>query len=527
MASSRGNTRIGRRRALVLLAGSPALALLAARSAAPAATPAPAAKQPKRGGSLKLAHGGDILGFDPSQNAGGNWPMFNQVYNVLVRLDENLRPQPELAESWQFSSDYRTLTLNLRRGVKFHSGRELTADDVVFNIKRVQDPKLAANVQTMAVKFKSIEAKDKYTVLCRFDAFYAPVLDMLDLLWIIDPQGEAAIKTKGAGTGPFKLDTWKPGDHVRLVRNENYWRQGLPYLDEVLIRAMPDEQGMVIALGAGDIDIVEAPPAREWVRLQKAGRLKTVKGPMATMIHLAINVGTQTPLKDKKVRQGIAAALDRKRYIDLFLSGASEPVCLPFPSKSLAYDEKQGQACMPDFDLAKAKKIIADAGYPNGFEVNLQTAVGAYSPYSKEIGEIIQADLRQIGVKVNINHFEQAEARRRFFAREYDMAVHQYARFQRDPATLFGASVNFRLGDANACNYTGEEYTKLVKAADAEPDPQKRREIYLKVNQIILDDNWTISMFPLYRLYALQPFVTGLQLNQDGMETLEGVWLDK
>jgi len=528
--SSSAKKPISRRQACRLLFGSATLALTAPSGPAAGGTPIPgtgtaAGKTAKRGGTLKLAHGSDILSFEPSQFAGGNWPMFNQVYNVCVRLDDNLNPQPELAESWQFSGDYRRLTLKLRQGVKFHSGREFTAEDVVYNIKRILDPKLAANALTLAQAFKTVEVRDKYTVVCGFDSYYAPALDLFDMLFIIDREAEATLKRKGVGTGPFKVESWQPGEYVRLVRNENYWRQGLPYLDEIIIRAMPDEQTMVIALGSGDIDVAEAPPAREWVRMQKAGKMKTLMGPMATMLDLAMNVG-KPPLSNKKVRQAIAKALDRQRYIDLFLAGASAPQCVTYPPNSLGYDEQQNKSCMPDFDLKKAKSLLSEAGYPNGFDVQILTSVPGFSPYSKEIAEKLQADLKEIGIRATITHFEQAEARRRWFAKEFELGVHQGGRFQRDPATMFRATI-FWPPDSNVMNFQSAEYTNLVKEAESESDSKKRHELYKKINAIVLDELWLVPLFPLYRLFALQPYVQGLSWNVEGQEILETVWLDR
>jgi peptide/nickel transport system substrate-binding protein len=507
---------VTRRQLLGLLAG--------AAVAVPSRAAAQAAKTPRRGGVLRLAHTSDIIGFDPTTVTAAQWPMFAQVYNVLVRLDGHGKAQPELAESWQFSRDYRTLTLKLRQGVRFHSGRELTAEDVVWNFKRVQDPNANANVRQLALAYKTVEAKDRSTVVVAFESFFAAALDVLDAVYIMDPKAEATIKTKGAGTGPFKVDSWRPGDHVRLMRNEHYWRPGRPYLDEVILRAMPDEQAMVIALESGQVDLAEAVPVREWVRLQKSGRLNVIQGPIATIVAILYNVA-KPPLDNKKARQAIAAALDRQKYIDLFVAGASTPYCLGFPPTSLAWDPQLNRACLPDFDLARAKQLLTEAGHPNGFEITLLTSVPGAAPYSKEIAEKLQADLRQIGIRANILQVEAAENARRLFATDYELASSHFARFQRDPATLFGASRNWQ-PDTNLSNFRSPEYTRLVKEAGLEPDPGKRKELYRKISLLALDEVWISPLFPRHLLFAAKPTVHGLAWNLDGFEVLEEAWLE-
>ncbi|HEX8968824.1 MAG TPA: ABC transporter substrate-binding protein, partial [Chloroflexota bacterium] len=205
-------------------------------SVVPRSTPAAATAQPKSGGTLVWAIGSDIANLDGHLLTATNYDTVFRAYDRLTALDEQGKPQPQLAESWELSSDGKQLKLNLRKGVQFHTGRELTSDDVKWNFLRVRDPKVASgSFVAQSNWFVSIDTPDKYTVVGTFDSPRPAVFDFFQLLNIVDPvtmQGPDAA-TRSVGTGPFVLEEWSQGTSIRLVKNQNYWQTGRPYLDAI------------------------------------------------------------------------------------------------------------------------------------------------------------------------------------------------------------------------------------------------------------------------------------------------------
>src|SRR6266581_2897568 len=238
-----------------------------APSAAPTAAPATAATvttgsavQPKMGGKLTAAKLGDVANMDGhywSPNGGLHvW----LSYDTLARYDANLKPQPQLAESWDVSSDLKQITISLRRGVTYHSGREFTADDVVWNLTRALDPKITVGIITgFFAPDTTFTAKDKYTVVLQSPQPWPTVFDMFHVVNMLDKDNTDVAsnkQTKAVGTGPFVFQEWRQGESMRFTRNKNYWQTGKPYLDEIVVNVRKDAQSMVADLESGAADLV-------------------------------------------------------------------------------------------------------------------------------------------------------------------------------------------------------------------------------------------------------------------------------
>ncbi|MGH2363736.1 MAG: ABC transporter substrate-binding protein, partial [Chloroflexota bacterium] len=269
-----------RRRALLALASTAATALLAAcgggiaASAVPASSATPAGAPsggsasatakpvssgaaPRAGGTLRMGVLGDPRALDP-HIAGIFGDVITPMFDRLIVYDEKLNPQPSLAESWDAATDLRQIKLSLRKGVQFHTGREMTADDVKWNYTRIKtDPAVAiTGLPAQAAQITTIDTPDKYTLVINSDTPYPGVWDFLALALIQDPvtaQGPDA-KTKIVGTGAFKFVEWVQGDHISIAKHTSFWRSGLPYLDGVRMQIFKDPQAMISALEAGTLD---------------------------------------------------------------------------------------------------------------------------------------------------------------------------------------------------------------------------------------------------------------------------------
>jgi peptide/nickel transport system substrate-binding protein len=259
------------------------------------------------------------------------------MYNTPVRYDQTLNPQPDLAESFELSSDGKTFKLQLRKGVQFHSGRELTSDDLAFTIDWFRDPKNSSPVRSAVNLVKKVDTPDKYSAVLSFDAPNPGVYDMLDLLFVVDKDTVDQFANTGNGTGPFKLAQYTPGDMARFTPNPNYFESGKPYLNEFVLKVTPDAQTMAIQLESGATDVIWIPNYNDLVRLGQDPKFQTSPGaPGAFFWDVAVN--TSVPdLSDKRVRQAVSMVIDRERFAKTIMLGLVDPTCLNVPKTSWAY----------------------------------------------------------------------------------------------------------------------------------------------------------------------------------------------
>jgi peptide/nickel transport system substrate-binding protein len=490
-----------------------------------AATPAAAAAgQPKAGGKLVAAKLGDVANLDGhywSPNGGLHvW----LAYDTLARYDENLKPQPQLAESWDVSSDLKQVTLNLRKGVMYHSGREFTADDVVWNLKRALDPKITVGIITgFFGQDPTFTAKDKYTVVMQTSQPWPTVYDMFHVVNMLDKDTTdvaSNAQTKAVGTGPFVLQEYRQGESMRFTKNPNYWQTGKPYLDEILVNVRSDAQSMVADLESGNTQMIYQPTLQDFQRLKGDAKYQAqFLTPAAGMYQIQPNV-TFKPLDDKRVRQALNYALDRKRIADTVLLGLVGPEDLPWPQNSPAYEAAKNN--MYAFDLDKAKTLLSQAGVSN---LQLDFVYAPTLPEYATIAQIYQSDLAKIGVTLNVKNMEIAAL--------FDVIHHQkYNGFYTlndswaamEPVSMLavGASLNPKINNAG---FSDDSYTQLVAKTAAEPDAAKRKQMYSQLNDFILDQSFGMPIAPSTSRVVSQAAVKGLEFRLNDVMYLGNVWL--
>lgn len=554
---SRLSNRLSRRRFVASFAALAGVAAFGCSPAAPAATPAPtaapkpaattapapaataapkpaatqapaqatkpaAAAAPKKGGTYRLGRVQDVINFNPTQLSQGNEPFFFQVFDTLVRIGDDFKLEPRLAESWSFSPDNLTMTLKLRQGVKFHSGRDFTAEDVVGTIAFYADKANAANILPFASSIKNPKAVDKTTVELHFDAPPATVFDGLDLLFIIDPSDPGGLKNKPNGTGPFQFERWQPNEKTVYKRFAQYRQQGLPHLDSLEVSVWPDPQAMVIALEAGSIDMASPVSPLEAKRLKANDKFQLTQDKMGLVFDVILNT-TQKPFDDKRVRQAVSWAIDRKRFADTYCQGLSEPWSLPWPPFSPAYDAQLNQTYNKR-DVAKAKQLLKDAGYESGFDVKLLTTRSR--PGYTELAEQIQSDLREVGIRITLDVQDEAAWRPKFLDGNFLIATHTFGRNNKVPASMFEQAVVWRT-DKNSAQFKSEKFTDLVKKAASQMDVEKAKPFYKEINQLILDECFTLCVAPQPRPSVEYKYSKGFQSNLDSYPILEATWFDK
>jgi peptide/nickel transport system substrate-binding protein len=526
-ACSRPRSLLSRRAALrVLGAGGACAALAACGPAAPAGAPAPrptvgASTQPRAGGTLRMGVLGDPVSLDPYVT--GLWgetvtPMFDR----LIQYDDKLTALPMLAESWDMSSDQTRLTLHLRRGVQFHSGRGLTSDDVKWNFQRAQQPQFTA-FQSMTRQLTAIETPDPYTVVASADGPWLQVWDMLALMAIVDPVSAqtADPKTTPVGTGPFKFVDWVQGDHLALARNPNYWRSGLPYLDGITLQIFKDQQAMSVALESSAIDVADGPSVQDIVRLQKDPRYQVLINQLSgSRAEFALNTA-QPPLDSKAVRQALQYALDRQRVVDTVYQGLSEPVDLPFAPTSPAYDAADDH--FYTFDLDKARALLAGAGVGSAtIDFNYSSA----SAEAASTAQIYQADLAKIGVHLNLRPLDPVTLNTSIRTVSYNGIITLSTLFGQLHPTMEDGNPLYSAAGTNWSNFRSDEYTALMRKLDTETDPAEQRAVYAAIRKTILDESWAITVARSVPAAAMSSRVHGLRYALEERLVPTEAWLE-
>ncbi|MDA8217072.1 MAG: ABC transporter substrate-binding protein [Dehalococcoidales bacterium] len=490
----------------------------------PAPTSQPAAAQPKKGGTLRYGKMGDIRGKDPHPLGADQYCMVNLAWDTPIRFDENLKPQPWLAESWKLSDDNLSLSLNVRKGVKFHTGRDLTAEDFKFNIERVRKPETASQMRFGAEKVKDIVVPDPYTITLKFAEPNPAIWDMLETLYIVDKENVDDEQFKaGIGTGPFKWVEWRPGEKVVFERNADYWVSGQPYVDRLEILFNKDVSAMIISLESGAIDIAEQPADVDLVRLRDGKKFPVVISEFWSDFYYVGAVVTNPPTNNKKVRQAINYAIDRQRFVDTALFGVGEAQAIPWPKNSPAYDA--GQAGAYKYDLDKAKQLVQESG-ASDLRVTIGTSSGI-SPNWLKLSEILQADLVKIGITAKIDMLERTAWRDKNVNRKFEsLWTGQFGFSHMNPSTMCTLAFPWRVG-RNTSYFESEDYANLVKAASVAVDPAKAKSIYKDLTRVILDESFMMTVSPQKRTWALAPYVKGFGYGIGNYTWMEKCWLDK
>ena len=345
-------------------------------------TPARAA-----GNVLRIGIGTSLNTLDPMMvTIGDEYIYANLAFNGLTRMREDLAVEPDLAESWSFSDDIKEWTFRLRRGVKFHDGQEMVADDVVASFRRLLDPANTAPVRSQYDMVESVSAPDAATVVFKLNIPYGGFADILSdrQVKIVPRSAVAQLATKPIGTGPFKFVSYTAGDRLVLARNPDYFEPGAPKLDGVELRIIPEMSVKIAALQAGDIDVVWDLPLDQVKPLSARAELRVDSVPTSSWDGAVMN-NTIPPFNDKRVRQAFHLAVDKKDVVELTLFGQGVETISPIPASHPFFAK---DVVIPKTDPAAARKLLAEAGYPNGVKVVVVVPVGR--PVRERLGVTLQ-----------------------------------------------------------------------------------------------------------------------------------------
>jgi peptide/nickel transport system substrate-binding protein len=521
-------------RAAALGLSVPAIETLLSACGGAAATPTPAGGgastaaaggTPKKGGVLKVGLQADPTSLDPhKQSLTALFHVTEHVYGTLVRINKDLLPEPDLAEKWDVSSDGKTYTFTLRKGVKFHNGRGFAASDVKYSYERILAKETASPNAALLAPVDKVDAPNDTTVVVTLKAADASFLtNLTSPASAVVPKEEVDkngdLTKVAVGTGPFKFKQYTPNTSITLERNPDYWESGKPYLDGIEMTPISDDTARTAAVKTGTVDFIEYAPWKDIPSLKTDTSLALAGDQNTNIRFIAINVNKK-PFDNVKVRQAIAAAVDRDAVLGPAVFGFGTPTAVLFPPGFWAtLDVKPGKP-----DLAKAKQLLSEAGVPDGFKTVIQTW-SAYS-FLSNAALVVQEQLKQIGITADINAQENAAYIKDYLDHNFDLSVTGTSAYV-DPNDVYLR--NFGSGQkSNASGYSNPQADKLIADGVATTDREQRKKIYQQLQQLLLDDAPWVNLYIANQFEAMKSYVRGYTHIPTGSNiALRETWLNK
>jgi len=465
------------------------------------------AQTPRAGGTLKMAWSSSPRTLDPALTIQGDEYMITQaVYDNLTRVDEKLQPQPMLATQWSSDAQARIWTFQLRKGVKFHHGRELKASDVVFSFERVLDPKTGSPGRTAMGPIEKVEAVDDYTVRFRTTAPYGdlPVSVGVTFGRIVAADRADKLATEPVGTGPFRLVEFKPGERTRMVKFADYWDKPRPYLDELWQVNMPQPATQVASLTGGEIQLMFEVPVAFIGTLEKA-RGVSIPSVKSTSFQPVVMSTERKPFDDNRVRSALKLLLDREAIIKAIWQGrATVADDHPVPEISPFY------VALPQRtrDVARAKQLLADAGYPQGFGAEIWTSnerVGM-----QELAVAIQQMVAEAAIKLEVKTVPWSVFNSNVYKKEGLYINNWFGRATIDE-TLY--PYFHSTGSWNEGKYSNPKLDKLLEEGRSSVDVGKRKEMYAEAQKVISDEGHYAVVYHTQYTSAMRVNVKGYALH--------------
>lgn len=496
---------------------------------------------------------GSPSSFNPQLGTDG--PTFNAsshtVYNTLVEFKQgSTNVEPGLAESWTVSKDGLTYTFKLRKGVKFHASdvfkptRDFNADDVLFSFNRQRDPKHPYNkvsggsyeyFQGMEMDkiIKDIQKKDDYTVVFSLSQREAPFLAnmAMDFASILSAEyGDAMLKAKTPekmdnapiGTGPFVFKSYQKDTLIRYTANADYWK-GKPAIENLVFAITPDASVRSQKLKAGECHLIAEPAPQDIDALKANNKIEVLDKEGLNVGYLAFNV-EKAPFSKKEVREAINYALNRKAYIEAIYMNRAALAKNPIPPTIWSYNNNTKDF---DYNPEKAKELLKKAGYANGFETEMWTLPVSrpYNPAGKKMGEMMQADLAKVGIKVKLVTYDWPTYLEKSKNGEHQMIQMGWTGDNGDPDNFFNVLLgcpSIKAG-SNLARWCNKSFNDLIQQAKQTPDQKKRTSLYMQAQTIFKEEApWaTLAHARVYR--AMSKAVTGYQIHPFGTEQFEKV----
>ncbi len=449
------------------------------------------------------------------------------IYDTLVWSNENLQLEPSLAEAWKPLDD-TTWEFKLRKGVKFHDGSDFTAEDVKFSIERIP---VVTGPTTMTIyvrRVAEVVIVDPHTIHIKTDGPAATLPYDFVRLFIVSSKAAKDYSTKetsaegfnsgkaAIGTGPYKYVSWEPKGDLVLERFDDYWR-GKGAWERVVRKEMPNDSSRLAALKAGQVDLINYVSAADWLALQRDAKIDTFQGDSVYVMNLQLdqrdatpkvydldgNVLAKNPLRDARVREAFDLAIDRNAMVDVVLEGLGRPAGQVMPEGFFGYSDKVPAR---KHDPARAKQLLADAGFPDGFQIDLYCTSDRL-PGDGAICQGLGQMFSRVGIRTNVNAISRtvyfpAQARK-----EYSVFMNGWGTLTGEASYTLGSLAHsndpdVKLGAFNRIEYYNAEVDKALQAGVKTLDDAKRRAHFEKAMEITMADRAYIPIVVLQTVWA-------------------------
>ncbi|WP_163969415.1 glutathione ABC transporter substrate-binding protein [Oceanobacillus halotolerans] len=491
----------------------------------------------EEGGDLVIANLSDAVALDP--NGSNDIPSYDvqrNIFETLVKQNENMETIPGLAKEWEAVED-TVWEFNLQEGVTFHDGSEFNAEVVKANIERILDPDVASSQASLLEMVTDIEVVDDYTI--RFTTEYPfaalpahlahPVSGMVSLEQIeadyaAMEEGEepgSVINENPIGTGYFVFDEWQPGEYIRLVKNEDYWN-GSAKLDSVTFKVIAEDLTRVAELETGDSHISNPLSPSDVAQIEANENLRVNQQGSVTTSYIGFNENKE-PFDDVRVRQAISMAIDKEQIIEGIYDGYGIPAIGPIPPDVFGFDENISGL---GYDVEKAKELLAEAGYEDGFSTTIWTNDNRARI---DTATNVQQQLSEIGIDVEVEVLEWGAYLEQTANGEHDMFVLGWVAGTGDADyTTYPLFHSDNVGDPGNRTFTqNDELDALLEEARQTTDPEARKEVYTKVQEKIVEHSPWIFIHHNELLLGVSNKVQGLvQLPTQYLE-LKDVYLEE
>ncbi|HAR50747.1 MULTISPECIES: ABC transporter substrate-binding protein [Roseovarius] len=448
--------------------------------------------------TLNFAYDADPVSLDPhEQLSGGTLQLSHMVFDPLVRWNKDLGFDGRLAESWDRVDD-TTVRFNLRKGVKFHSGDEMKAEDVVYTIERLKN---SPDFKGIFSGWASATAVDDYTVEVKTDGPSPLVLHTATYVFPMDKDfytegGDEVVKhgnsfasSNVSGTGPFTIAEREQGVKVVFERNPDYWDTNSPgNVQTAVLTPIKEAPTRVAALLAGDVDFIAPVPPTDLERIEADENVNLVTMTGTRIITLQLNQKRHEALADPKVRQAIVHAINNEGIVEKIMKGFGTAAAQQSPEGYVGYNPD----LTPRFDVAKAKALMEEAGYADGFEATMMCPNNRYVNDFK-ICEAAAAMLAKINIKIDLTTMPKAQYWPKFDERAADIMMIGWHADTEDSANFnefltMTPNADTGKGQYNSGNYSNAKVDELTMASLTETDPAKRAEMLQEVEKILYDD---------------------------------------
>ena len=501
----------------------------------------------ERGGTLTYARYADSLFLDPVLNDANVdiWVLSNLYDTLLLPTDDGKGVQPGLASDYKVAADGASVSLTLRDGIKFSDGSPITPADVVWSLKRASkkdngiwgfmiesiDDVTASGDKGVTIKLKHPDP----AILAALTVFNTAILPQKQFeasAGATDADKAKAFAEHPIGSGPFVLKSWARGSSMKLVRNEYYWAKGedgkaLPYLDGINFELIPDDATRILKLNSGELDGGEFIPYSRVGELKQAGKLNMQLFPSTRVAYITLNVrpqlgGKDNPLSNPKVRQAMNYAVNKQAIIQIVTHGVGTPQT---SYMSTATPLHTGDKPLYPYDLAKAKALMKEAGFENGFSTSILVLAGNQD----EIGAstALQQMWGQIGIKLELQQVDNPTRTKQYRDGTFVMRNAAWTDDIADPNEITSYFVYSKTIDALHTSWKNDEADKLFEASQKEMDPKKRAEQYARMQEIYNTEGPTVPLYETPYPVALSKKVHGFLQIPLGNNIFAKTWKDK